>query len=100
MKTKTNRKLRKILSIALCLALVMSYVPFVSIPVSAKTLSVPSGYTAYNIEGGLSADGYGLPTLTISQNGNYYVYGTCTQKDAKILVKNIGVKYVVMFMMT
>ncbi len=88
MKNQTNRTLRKILSIALCLALVMSYVPVVSIPVSAKTLSVPSGYTAYNIEGGLSADGYGLPTLTISQNGNCYVYGTCTQKDAKILVKS------------
>ena len=37
MKTKTNRTLRKILSIALCLALVMSYVPMVG--VTAKALS-------------------------------------------------------------
>ncbi len=37
MKTKTNRTLRKILSIALCLALVMSYVPMVSITASAAT---------------------------------------------------------------
>ena len=35
MKNKTNRTLRKILSIALCLALVMSYVPMVSITASA-----------------------------------------------------------------
>ena len=37
MKNKTNRTLRKILSIALCLALVMSYVPMVSITASAAT---------------------------------------------------------------
>ena len=35
MKNQTNRTLRKILSIALCLALVMSYVPMVSITASA-----------------------------------------------------------------
>ena len=46
MKTKTNRTLRKILSIALCLALVMSYVPMVSITASAveSTIPVIEGY--------------------------------------------------------
>jgi hypothetical protein len=40
MKTKTNRKLRKILSIALCLALIMSYVPMVSITASAAATDI------------------------------------------------------------
>ena len=40
MKTKTNRTLRKILSIALCLALVMSYVPMVSITASAAATDI------------------------------------------------------------
>ena len=46
MRTKTNRTLRKILSIALCLALVMSYVPMVSITASAveSTIPVIEGY--------------------------------------------------------
>ncbi|MBQ7115568.1 MAG: dockerin type I repeat-containing protein, partial [Clostridia bacterium] len=46
MKTKTNRTLRKILSIALCLALVMSYVPMVSITAGAveSTIPVIEGY--------------------------------------------------------
>ena len=47
MKNKTNRTLRKILSIALCLALVMSYVPMVSITADAveSTIPVIEGYS-------------------------------------------------------
>ena len=46
MRAKTNRTIRKILSIALCLALVMSYVPMVSITASAveSTIPVIEGY--------------------------------------------------------
>ncbi len=46
MKTKTNRTLRKILSIALCLALVMSYVPLASVMAGAveSTIPVIEGY--------------------------------------------------------
>ncbi len=41
MRTKTNRTLRKILSIALCLALVMSYVPFASVMAGAAESTIP-----------------------------------------------------------
>ena len=46
MKTKTNRTLRKILSIALCFALVMSYVPLASVMAGAveSTIPVIEGY--------------------------------------------------------
>jgi len=46
MRTKTNRTLRKILSIALCLVLVMSYVPFASVMAGAveSTIHVIEGY--------------------------------------------------------
>ncbi len=43
MKTKTNRTLRKILSIALCLALVMSCAPILSFSVSAEEIVITEG---------------------------------------------------------
>ena len=68
MKNKTNRTLRKILSIALCLALVMSYVPMVSITASAAATDI-----TVNIDTGASV------TLRDADGDNYYDIGTADE---------------------
>ena len=68
MRTKTNRTLRKILSIALCLALVMSYVPMVSITASATAADI-----TVNIDTGASV------TLRDADGDDYYDIGTADE---------------------
>ena len=68
MKTKTNRTLRKILSKALCLALVMSYVPMVSITASAAARDI-----TVTIDTGTSV------TLRDADSNGYYEIGTADE---------------------
>ncbi|MEE1503059.1 MAG: GLUG motif-containing protein, partial [Acutalibacteraceae bacterium] len=79
MKTKTNRKLRKILSIALCLALVMSYVPMVSITASAAATDI-----TVTIDTGTSV------TLRDADSNGYYEIGTADELYAFAQIVNNG----------
>ena len=79
MKTKTNRILRKILSIALCLALVMSYVPMVSITASAAATDI-----TVTIDTGASV------TLRDADGDNYYDIGTVDELYAFAAAVNNG----------
>ena len=79
MKNKTNRTLRKILSIALCLALVMSYVPMVSITVSAAAADI-----TVTIDTGASV------TLRDADGDDYYDIGTADELYAFAAAINVG----------
>ena len=79
MKTKTNRKLRKILSIALCLALVMSYVPMVSITAGAAATDI-----TVTIDTGASV------TLRDADGDGYYDIGTADELYAFAAAINSG----------
>ena len=68
MKNQTNRTLRKILSIALCLALVMSYVPMVSITAGAAATDI-----TVTIDTGASV------TLRDADGDDYYDIGTADE---------------------
>lgn len=52
-----------------------------------NAITVPDGYTAINIEESYPVDGYGQPTLTVSESGNYYIYGTKTLSQNSIVIK-------------
>ena len=79
MKNKTNRTLRKILSIALCLALVMSYVPMVSITASAAAADI-----TVTIDTGESV------TLRDADGDDYYDIGTADELYAFAAAINSG----------
>ena len=79
MKTKTNRTLRKILSIALCLALIMSYVPMVSITAGAAATDI-----TVTIDTGASI------TLRDADGDNYYDIGTADDLYAFAAAVNSG----------
>ena len=79
MKTKTNRTLKKLLSIALCLALVMSYVPMVSFTVNAAATDL-----TVTIDTGASV------TLRDADGDNYYDIGTADELYAFAAAVNGG----------
>ncbi len=79
MKNKTNRTLRKILSIALCLALIMSYVPMVSITASAAATDI-----TVTIDTGASV------TLRDADGNDYYDIGTADELYAFAAAVNGG----------
>ncbi|MBO5064491.1 MAG: leucine-rich repeat protein [Clostridia bacterium] len=79
MKNKTNRTLRKILSIALCLALVMSYVPMVSITAGAAVSDITA-----TIDTGASV------TLRDADGDDYYDIGTADELYAFAAAINLG----------
>ena len=79
MKNKTNRTLRKILSIALCLALVMSYVPMVSITAGAAATDI-----TVTIDTGTSV------TLRDADSNGYYEIGTADELYAFAQIVNNG----------
>ncbi len=79
MKNKTNRTLRKILSIALCLALVMSYVPMVSITAGAAATDI-----TVTIDTGTSV------TLRDADGDDYYDIGTADELYAFAQIVNNG----------
>ncbi|MBE6795881.1 MAG: hypothetical protein E7533_04785 [Ruminococcaceae bacterium] len=79
MKTKTNRTIKKIFSIALCLALVMSYVPMVSITASAAATD-----TTVTIDTGTSV------TLRDADSNGYYEIGTADELYAFAAAVNDG----------
>ena len=79
MKNKTNRTLRKILSIALCLALAMSYVPMVSITASAAATDI-----TVTIDTGASV------TLRDADGDDYYDIGTADELYAFAAAVNNG----------
>ena len=79
MRTKTNRTLRKILSIALCLALVMSYVPMVSITASAAATDI-----TVTIDTGASV------ALKDADGDDYYDIGTADELYAFAAAVNDG----------
>ena len=103
MKNKTNKTLRKILSIALCLALVMNYVPMVSITASAVaaadiTVTIDTGDKVtlqdtdgdYYYEIGTADELYGVNrvVLTVDDIKEYFdceyhrfIQGACTHKS-------------------
>ena len=73
MKNKTNRKLRKILSIALCLALVMSYVPMTSL-----TAFAADDYAVVDTEAG-----------TVTIDGTLGGKTTATKDEVNALVEQL-----------
>ncbi len=79
MKTKTNRTLREMLSIALCLALVMSYVPMVSITAGAAATDI-----TVTIDTGASV------TLRDADGDDYYDIGTADELYAFAAAVNDG----------
>ena len=79
MKNQTNRTLRKILSIALCLALVMSYVPMVSITAGAAATDI-----TVTIDTGASV------TLRDADGDDYYDIGTADELYAFAVEVNSG----------
>ena len=79
MKNKTNKTLRKILSIALCLALAMSYVPMVSITAGAAATDI-----TVTIDTGASV------TLRDADGDDYYDIGTADELYAFAAAVNDG----------
>ena len=78
-----------LLSLVLCICMVLALLPGVPLTADAATVSVPTGYTSYNIEAAdYPVDQFGERYLSISKNGSYCIYGTKTQVGTHIIVES------------